>query len=142
MTRGSLRAFSLIEALVAVAILAVLLTMAMPRLRRANEQMHLDAAALRLRSIWSAQRVHWLEHGTFASSLPDLAAEGLVDLSIASGSDGSWTYIVGSPTAEVFRATAERNSGGWDGTLAIDETGALTGSLKSPDGGHLQATQQ
>ncbi len=136
------RAFTLVEALVAVAILAVLLTLAVPRMRQASEQMRLDAAALRLRSIWSAQRVHWLEHGAFALSVDTLTDEGLLDNLMGSGTDGSWAFTIGSTGDGSFNATATRESGGWDGTIAIDETGEVTGGLKSPNGPFLRATPQ
>lgn len=136
------RAFTIVEALVAVTILAVLLTLAVPRMRQASEQMRLDAAALRLKSIWSAQRVHWLEHGSFAISVEALMNEGLLDNLIGAGNDGSWNFAIGSMSEGNFVATATRESGGWDGTIEIDETGELTGGLKSPGGPYLRATPQ
>ncbi len=137
MKRCTRSAFTITEALIAVTILAILLTAAIPRIRQASEQMRLDAAAMRLRAIWSAQRVHWLEHGEFAATVAVLRDAGLIDAQLGAGSDGAWTYSIGSPTPGTFVATATRESGGWDGTLAIDETGMLIGGLKTPGGAHL-----
>ncbi len=137
MTYRARTAFTITEALIAVTILAILLTAAIPRIRQASEQMRLDAAALRLRAVWSAQRVHWLEHGEFAMSSAALFEAGLIDAELGAGFDGSWTYSFGSPTPGTFVATASRDSGGWAGTLEIDETGTLIGGMKTPGGAYL-----
>ncbi len=133
------RAFTVTEAIVAVTILAVLLAMGVPRMTRAAEQMKLDAAAMRLKAVWSAQRLYWLEESSFATTLQALGGDGLIDEAVAAGGDGDWTFVLASPSADVFVVTATRTGASWTGSIAIDESGTITGGLDGPDGVHLTA---
>lgn len=135
------RGFSLIESLVAMAIMAILLSFAIPRIRQASEQMRLDAAALHLKALWSAQRVHFLETGSFATSLGGLNSLALVD-SIGGGSSSAWEYTMTSLVPGEFVATATRKSGDWVGMMTIDETGRIEGGLDTDDGLHLSPGEQ
>jgi prepilin-type N-terminal cleavage/methylation domain-containing protein len=128
------RGVTLLEMGVAVTIIGILVAFTVPSFTRVSEQSRVDAAAQYLRSIWSAQRVYWLENRTFASSLAQLDALGLIDPKIATGNDGYFTYALGNVGANSFTATATRSgSGRWSGTLQITEDGDVTGN--ESDGG-------
>jgi len=124
------RGVTLIELGVCVIIASILLTLVVPSFSRVSEQNHVDAAAQYLRSIWSAQRVYWLENRTFATSLAPLDAIGLIDPKIAGGNDGYFTYAVSDVSADTFTVTATRNgSTRWTGTLRITQDGDVTGHV-------------
>jgi prepilin-type N-terminal cleavage/methylation domain-containing protein len=120
--------FTLVELSVVVIIMGILLAFIVPSFTRVSEQNHVDAASQYLRSIWSAERVYWLEHRTFTTSLTTLHALGLIDPKIAAGDDGYFLYAVDNVAATTFTVTATRNgSAAWSGTLSITEDGEVTG---------------
>src|SRR3954447_21444926 len=99
---SSRRGFTLVELGVAVVIIGILVTMVVPSFMRVSEQNRVDAAAQYLRSIWSAERIYWLEHRTFTDSLNELSALGLIVAKIAAGSDGHFGYSIGAATSTTF----------------------------------------
>ena len=121
---------TLLELGVCVIIASILLTLVVPSFSRVSEQNHVDAAAQYLRSIWSAQRVYWLENRTFATSLAPLNGIGLIDPKIASGNDGYFVYALTGVSADAFTVTATRNgSTRWSGSLTISQDGEVTGHV-------------
>ena len=66
--------------------MSVLLAMGVPRFQLSLEQARANVAGANLRSIWSAQRLYWLENRTYA---PDLAHApvGESDRSVAGHGD-------------------------------------------------------
>lgn len=128
------RGFSLIELMVAVAILGVIIAFAEPSFRRTIEQSRADIAVANLRAIWTAQRLYWLENRTYAESLSELESLDLLDSTLVTASD-PYSYEIGDDADETtFTATATRASGGsWSGSFTIDQTGAVTGSISSSD---------
>ena len=126
------RGVTLIELGVCVIIVGVLLAMVTPSFSRVTEQNRVDAAAQYLRSIWSAQRVYWLEHRAFADSFAALDSLGLIDPKIVAGSDGFFAYAIDNVSDTTFSVTATRSgSGAWTGTLTITEDGEVTGNVNN-----------
>jgi len=74
---------TLLEMSVAITIIGILVAFSIPSFSRVSEQNHLDAASQYLRSLWSAERVYWLENRTFTDSLASLDTLGLIDSKIA-----------------------------------------------------------
>lgn len=132
------RGFTLTEACIALVIVCLLVTMATPVYRQAMEQARVDAANGNLRTVWSAQRIYWLEYRAFASDLNALEAMDLVDKALAatqSDPNAVFVYTIGASDAESFTATAMRNGSGiWVGQIDIDETGEVTGAINGPGG--------
>jgi len=130
--------FTLAEACIALTIICLLVTMAAPMYSRAIEQARVDGAAGNLRVIWSAQRIYWLEHRTFAANLAVLATMDLVDRRLvesASNPDASFVYSITSGGDDAFTATAQRSGSSiWLGQLVMDESGEVTGSISGPGG--------
>jgi prepilin-type N-terminal cleavage/methylation domain-containing protein len=119
--------FTLIELLVAVTIVAVLMALGAASYRRSAEQARADVAAANLRSIWSAQRIYWLDQRHYAANFSDL--RGLVDPAVTSGT-ATYSYAIVSADDTTFSVTATRiGSGVWAGTLTIDQTGVLSGTI-------------
>ena len=135
---GLRRGFTLVEVCIAMTVICVLVTMAIPLYTRAVEHARVDVASAKLRTVWSAERVYWLEHRTFATSLMDLQAMDLLDPSLAesqSSPSAVFVYQVVTADADSFLARAVRNgSGSWVGQLQITESGSVTGSITGPGG--------
>jgi prepilin-type N-terminal cleavage/methylation domain-containing protein len=121
------RGFSLMDMIVAVAVLGILMSIALPRFQRATEQCHADLAAANLRAIWCAQRLYWLDNRAFSSNLTSL--QSLLDPALASATT-PYTYAIELDDANTFTATATRKgSAVWLGQIAIDQSGTLSGSI-------------
>jgi prepilin-type N-terminal cleavage/methylation domain-containing protein len=139
------RGHSLIEIMVAVAVVGVLTSFGVPRFTRSLEQSKVDVAAANLRAIWMAQRLYWLKHQTYCESLAGLVSdpadgENFLDPSLAAASGpGSavpdYPCQVTAAGASDFTATASRSGPtGWSGSLSIGPDGTVTGSITSPGG--------
>src|SRR6266542_5014523 len=101
---GVRRAASLMEVVIVMTVLAVLIALSVPSCRRAVEQSRAEIAAANLRAVWSAQRLYWLEHRTYATSLADLGP--LLDPAIMSAS--AYVYAISAADGTTFTATATR----------------------------------
>jgi Tfp pilus assembly protein PilE len=131
MQRKSRAGTTLLEVAVVTTIIGVLVSMSVPSFQRAVEQSRADMAAANLRSIWSAERVYWLENRAYATDLSVLQSAGLIDPAIAASST-FYVYQVGSNDANSFTATAIRAlNARWNGSFTIDDTGQTSGSLSS-----------
>lgn len=118
-------------------IIGIVLSYSIPQYRAIIEQSRVDLAATNLRSIWTAQRLYWTKYRTFASTLKDLENTGLFEPAFISNinKSGSFFYhYIDSADDSGFEALAlRRNSTSWNGTLNINEQGALGGRIKGPD---------
>jgi prepilin-type N-terminal cleavage/methylation domain-containing protein len=128
------RAYSLIEMLIAMVVMATLLAMGVPRFQQSMEQSRADVAGANLRAIWSAQRLYWLENRTYAPDLATLLSAKLIDPSVTTAT-APYTYQVASSSSTSFTATAARSaSTTWTGTLSITADGTYSGSIQQPGG--------
>ena len=124
------RGFTLLELGITIIVVGVLISFAVPGFSRVTEQGHVDAASQYLRSIWSAERLYWLENKTYTDSLADLNTLKLIDPKIATGNDGYFNYAITAATSTTFNVTASRaGSGVWTGTLTITQDGAVSGHV-------------
>jgi prepilin-type N-terminal cleavage/methylation domain-containing protein len=145
---GQRRAFTLIELVVVLTIIAVMIGMAVPRFDRAIEQSRADVAMSHLRAIWAAQRLYWLEYHAYADQLTHAASPvGLVELGLLDpqvvSADGDYTYALPSAGADAFQATATRRAGvRWSGEFTIDQTGLLGGTISADDEADIVPTIQ
>ncbi|HLA83988.1 MAG TPA: prepilin-type N-terminal cleavage/methylation domain-containing protein [Thermoguttaceae bacterium] len=128
---SSRRGMSLIEVTIVVIILGVLLASAAPSFRRSIEQSHADIAGANLRSIWTAERLYWLDNGhRFTDSLSELKSMGLVDPTIVAAERPYEYDIATNDDGTTFTATATRSgSTTWAGGFTIDQTGTFSGSV-------------
>ncbi len=137
--------FTMVELCIAMVIICLLVTLGTPVFTRAIEQARSDAAAASLKTIWSAQRIYWLEYHTYAQNLSALQSMDLIDAAIAaSASNPSATYVYQVPSAadSTFTAQALRNgSGVWSGIISIDQDGAIAGTILGPRGQVVVPTQ-
>jgi prepilin-type N-terminal cleavage/methylation domain-containing protein len=124
------RGFTLIELMVVMLIIGVMAAMSVPSFQRAIEQSRADIAVANLRAIWAAQRLYWLENGTYTNSLTDLRDIGVLDPSIpASVSEpvGAYGYEVSDATETAMTAKAVRE--GTTHFFSISETGVVSGTV-------------
>jgi len=115
---------------VAIIVTGVLLTIGIPRFAQALEQSRADVAGANLRTIWSAQRLYWLENRTYAPDLNTLLSANLIDPSLPT-TTAPYTYAVASSSENWFTATATRGgSPNWSGTFTIAADGTFSGSVQ------------
>ncbi|MCE9635999.1 MAG: prepilin-type N-terminal cleavage/methylation domain-containing protein [Planctomycetes bacterium] len=136
MTRHCQRGHTLIEMMVVLVILSILAVAGVPTYSRAVEQANVDACAAGLRSVWSAQRAHWLEHRAYTDSFAALVAERTLDAGAISCVSG-FQFRMTAATATSFAAEAARTGDVWSGVLAVDQTGAVTGDVVAEGGARV-----
>jgi prepilin-type N-terminal cleavage/methylation domain-containing protein len=130
--------FTLVELSITMVIICLLMTLAAPMFTRAIEQARLDSAAANLKTVWSAQRVYWLEYRSFTTQLSALRTMDLIDPVVAgsssSGSTLAYTYDIPNADASTFTARASRNgSAVWRGQIQIDQDGDVSGAITGAD---------
>jgi prepilin-type N-terminal cleavage/methylation domain-containing protein len=122
--------FTLTELMIVLTIIGVLSSFAVPSFRRSMQQSRADVAGANLQSIWSAQRLYWLEYRTYATDLTLLADEGLLEPSVSANID--YTFTVEAADNVSFEVRATRiNSDRWAGNYSIDEDGNVTGVVSA-----------
>ena len=122
-------------------IIGILTVMTAPRFFVTIEQARVDAAGTVLTTVHTAQRIYWLENGSFAPSVDALVDAKLLDASVKSPVAQRYPVTIESASTTTFSAAAERRANeGWSGTLRITETGELTGAIAS-DSSALPALQ-
>jgi prepilin-type N-terminal cleavage/methylation domain-containing protein len=137
--RGAKRGYTLVEALVVMVIMSVLVAMGIPRFQQSLEQSRADVAGASLRSIWSAQRLYWLQYRTYAPDLPTLQSANLIDPSLTTAT-APYTYQVVAASDSSFTATATRSgSSFWSGSFTIAADGTFSGSVQQSGQGPLIA---
>ena len=129
------RGFTLLEITVVTIIMGLLVAMVAPTYRQAVEQARVDMCVERLRSIWSAQRLHWLEHRSYAASLDALDDAGLLDRASFKNPEPFSFQVVA--VGESWTAEAQRQGSAWTGTISIDDEGILSGYVEDAGGRHV-----
>ena len=111
--------------------------MGIPRFQQSLEQARADVAGASLRSIWSAQRLYWLQYRTYAPDLPTLLSANLIDPSLTTVT-APYSYQVTGASDSTFTATATRSgSSFWSGTFTITADGTFSGSVQQSGRGPL-----
>ncbi len=125
------RAFTLVELMIVLTVMAVMMSFAAPTFHKTIIQANADAAASTLRSIWTAQRLYWIENRTYSSDLATLEQAGLVDPTVLSTVNG-YTFAVTAASTEGFTISATlTGSAKWSGSLFASEAGNVTGVIQA-----------
>src|SRR4051794_14062404 len=103
--RSNRGGYTIVEMVVVLTMMAVLMSIAAPSFHQALEQSRFDLAGANLRSIWSAERLYWLENHAYTGDLNTLAAEGLIDPSMLAETR-FYTYAIPSADETTFSVTA------------------------------------
>ena len=107
--------------------------MGIPLFQQSLEQSRADVAGANLRSIWSAQRLYWLENRTYAPDLP--TAFGESDRPVAADGDGALYLLRVASDGSSFTATATRTgTSSWSGSFTIAADGSFSGSVQQSGG--------
>ena len=150
--QGARRGHTLVEVTICMLVLGVLTSFGVPRFTRALEQSRVDIAAANLRAVWTAERLYWLKHQSFASAsdlsslisdpnLDSTPPDNFLDPHVNSA-NSVYVCSVTDATATTFTASATRSgSAGWSSTLAIDQNGTVTGSVTDPSGNVFRPSQ-
>jgi len=139
--RRTAAGFTFVELLIVMTLAGLLLTAAVPRTGKVTEATHVDSGAAGLRSIWRAQRMHWLEHGEYAALLRTLELQGLLDGDLRTQGE-PFAYAVAAADGETFSVTAARTgSVTWTGTLTIDQAGEVTGRVTDGEGHEISPSE-
>lgn len=123
--------FTLVELMIVLTIMTVMMSLSAPSFHRTMQQSHLDTAATTLRTLWTAERIYWLENRTFTADLNELQALDLTDSNMLAPLNG-YSFAINSATGDEFNATATlRATGKWSGQLAVTEEGGVTGTIQA-----------
>jgi prepilin-type N-terminal cleavage/methylation domain-containing protein len=130
--------FTLIELIVVLVVIMVLAQFMISPTQRAMEQSRTDIAVAGLRTIWTAQRLYYIENQTYASSINMLVSAGLLsnkDFNQTSNDATRHYYFMidAGATSTTFTASAwryDRRESGltpWNGSLSINQDGTVDG---------------
>ena len=130
--------FTALETAVVATLVFLLILMALPRTLRAYETSRVAAGEAGLNTLWTAQRIYRLHHGTFADEISALTEIGLAPAGMAIGG-GIWNYEVLTADHDSFRMRAvRRQDGGWSGVMNLREDGTITGGSSHVSGETVQ----
>lgn len=122
------RGFTLIELMLTIAILGLLAAISVNELGALVMYAKRTEAVTGLSSLWTAQRAHYLEHGTYAQTFKGLDFElyGGMQLSPTSYKGGRYTYQLSQPWGPASYyciATAQLDADPWPDILEVYEFG-------------------
>jgi prepilin-type N-terminal cleavage/methylation domain-containing protein len=142
--RADMRAYSLVEMMVAIIVVGVLISMGIPRFQQSLEQARANVAGANLQAIWSAQRLFWLQNRHYALDMTTLRDANpvfpLIDSTLITKT-APYTYtITSTDNGTTFTATALRSgSSSWSGYWTIDQDGEPGPSDGILEGGQRDA---
>jgi prepilin-type N-terminal cleavage/methylation domain-containing protein len=126
---SSASGYTLIEVVLVVVIMGVFVFSAANSYTLAAEQGRVDQGHATLHSVWVAQRLHKLQHGSFASSLDELADALYLERHLDEV-DEPFSFEIVWSDADEFIARATRNgSGTWFGQMHLNHNGLSWGSI-------------
>ncbi len=122
--------FTLIELMIAVALIAILLAIAIPYLQNARLAANEGSAVSSLRTISAANQTYRTRFGAYASSLSDLSSSSFIDskLGTADAPPGKSGYVFTySGTRNTWQANADPLTAGTSGNryFFIDTSGVI-----------------
>ena len=121
---------SLIELFVAVIILSILASLALPTFGRAVERAKVREAQAVLVSIYNAERMYRLDQGGYGTGADLIGNRYLTNMN---PDPTEWSYTISGVGSSAFTVTAQRLSGSYSGNT-IEITQAFDGSNYDCDG--------
>ena len=116
-----LRAFTLVELLIVIVIIAVLVGAAVPGYYSVRAKMEDEKAKFNLSQIYNAQKAYKVDNQTYSFLIDDLM--GYIDFT---DDDGHWDYFINEGTAMTFKAEARHQATGR--SVFIDQNNEITSS--------------
>jgi prepilin-type N-terminal cleavage/methylation domain-containing protein len=136
-----LRGFTLIEIMIVIVIISIIAAIAIPSLFAAMRTAHEASAIGTLKTITSANVTYKSRYKTYAASLADLGAVGLVDPVVASASKNEYDlfYNGGKKTYTCYAVPQTPDSG--SRSFFLDETAMIRYAEGSQTSGGTGWTQ-
>ncbi len=128
MVRINIKAFTLIELLIVIVIIATLTSVAIPTYIRVVEKVRAGEAITNLELIRAGEKIYRLEISVFSQNLVNATA---INNNLALDIEPRfWSYGVTASGGATFTATANRDAPGstYDGTITINQAGTWGGS--------------
>ncbi len=121
--------YTLPEVIMVVVIIGVFVFGMVGSYSLAAEQGRVDQAAAGLHSVWVAQRLYKLEHGTFAADLQTLADNRYLQDGLDEVSEPFSFAMVTADSDEFTVQCVRGGSGVWFGNMNLNHNGWLWGSI-------------
>ncbi len=144
------RGHTLVELTVVMIVIGVLASFGVPRFVHSLEQARVDMAATNLRAIWTAQRLYWLAHQTYAPDLNSLYTDPWTARTSWPTPDPSilhatFDYVCAVTTVSEPRPISRRPQPALPRppgreTCPSARTAFVTGSVTGPDGSRYYPT--
>ena len=126
---GQARAFTLVEIMIVVAIIALLAAIAIPNLLRARLSANEAAAQAAMRTIHTAVQSYRAVNTAFPQSLSILSSvnPSYIDSVLGAGLKHGYSFSINSAATDTFSAIAQPQSFGHTGVRSfyVDETGVI-----------------
>ena len=125
------RAFTLVELMVVIAVVAVIVAIAIPNLARANNAAEEASAIASLRTLISAQTLYRQEHDRYSTAMAELSLAGLIDNQLGSGTKANYILFMEwePPNNEPY--SPHSPTSGWAGIAMPDDMDFLSGEAPS-----------
>jgi prepilin-type N-terminal cleavage/methylation domain-containing protein len=123
---GRRSAFTLIELMIVVAVIAILMAIAIPSLLESRISANEASAVSSLRSISTINERYRLRFQTFAGTMGNLVSAGLIESDLGGGSKSGYTFAYSGSTFS-FSCTADPISPGSTGNryFYVDTSGVI-----------------
>jgi prepilin-type N-terminal cleavage/methylation domain-containing protein len=131
---GSNSGFSLMELILVLGIVGMLSTAAVPSFKVAVEETRVDRSVGELRSMWIAQRLHFLQAGRFADSLAELSKANLLPMGATGRTEGFAFKIQPDRRGELKMKARRVKDSSWSGEIYLDKNARLKGEISSKQG--------
>jgi prepilin-type N-terminal cleavage/methylation domain-containing protein len=124
--------FTMVEITVVMVIISIMFFMAIPQYRVAMEQAKVDFAATTLKSIWTAERLYWVQNQTFCADLSVLESSQMLEsgfVNRVNSAGAPFNYTVIYADNNTFTAVAGSTMQSLAGQFTINEQGIVAGEV-------------
>lgn len=126
MNRAAKSAFTLIELMIVIAVIAIVLAIAIPSLMSSRKSANETSAIASLRTLASANNQYKTRFKSYSNSLNNLRASGFIDTVLASGTKSGYRFTY-SGNANTWSTRANPTQTGTTGNRGffIDDRGVI-----------------